>query len=75
MAYTASAQTYTKDAQGNYTQVKSDTTKGKTSAKPTGKTFTDLKGVRYPIFISKNGKLFYIRVAKTSGKPYNVYIK
>ena len=67
------AQSIKQDAAGNYYQ---DSTKtAKTSAKPTGKTFTDKKGVKYPVMISKNGKLFYVKTAVKSGNTYSVYIK
>lgn len=64
---TASAQTV-KDSSGNYHAQRSET------AKPTGKTFTDSKGVVYPLLISARGKLFYLRTSKT-GNIYKVYIK
>jgi len=66
------AQSIKQDAAGNYYQ---DSTKTKTSAKATGKMFTDKKGVKYPVMISKNGKLFYVKTAVKSGNTYNVYIK
>lgn len=63
------AQTVTKDAQGNYhATAKTD------SAKATGKTFTDSKGNTYPVFVSRNGKLFYLRTSK-SGNIYKAYLK
>lgn len=60
----------TKD--GNYIAVKSEARK--TEAKNTGKTYTDTKGIVYPVMISKNGKLFIIRTSKT-GRTYNQYLK
>lgn len=68
------AQSIKKDAQGNYIAVRDTTKKMNVNAKLTGKTFTDLKGVKYPVFISKNNKLFYIKTSK-AGNQYNVYIK
>lgn len=68
------AQTVKKDASGNYYQVKADSSVRVSTAKPTGKTFTDLKGNKFPIMISKNGKLFYIKTSK-AGNKYNVYLK
>ncbi len=65
----ATAQTVKQDAAGNNYAVKSDST-----SKPTGKTFTDSKGVKYPVMLSKTGKLFYVRTSK-SGNTYNSYIK
>lgn len=69
----ASAQTVKTDQAGNYTQVKKETLK--TEPKDTGKTFTDLKGNTYPVYESKNGKLFYVRTSAKTGNKYNVYIK
>ena len=72
LSFGLSAQTVTKDAQGNYIAVKATETTEK--AKDTGKTFTDTKGNVYPVFISKNGKLFVIRTSKT-GSQYKQYLK
>jgi hypothetical protein len=63
----------TKDAQGNYLQVKSD--HESTPAKITGKTFTTSKGEVFPVMESKNGKLFIVRTAKVSGKQYKQYLQ
>lgn len=63
----------TKDANGNYIQVKA--AKDSTTAVNTGKTFTDLKGNVYPVMETKKGKLYIVRVSKTSGKSYNQYLK
>src|SRR5436190_1601661 len=68
------AQSVTKDAQGNFhaqTRAQQDSS----TATATGKTYTDAKGETYPVFQSKNGKLFVRRVAKTSGRTYNMYLK
>lgn len=59
------------DSKGNYYQVKTDSTK--TTAKPTGKTFTDGKGTVYPVMVSKSGKLFIVRTSK-KGNRYNQYL-
>jgi hypothetical protein len=66
------AQTVKQDANGNFYAIKSnlDTTK----AQSTGKTFTDTKGNVYPILISKNGKLFYMKTSK-AGNVYKCYLK
>jgi hypothetical protein len=69
-----SAQTVKQDAAGNYIAVKATRDSTGTSAKPTGKTYTDTKGNVYPVMISKNGKLFVIRTSKT-GNKYNQYLK
>ena len=68
----SNAQNAKLDATGNYVAV----TKAKETeeAKPMGKTFTDAKGVVYPIFLTKIGKLFIKRISK-AGKEYNQYLK
>jgi hypothetical protein len=61
------------DSKGNYYQ--DSTAKSvKIPAKSTGKTFTDSKGLVYPVFENEKGRIFYIRKSKTSGKSYNVYL-
>ncbi len=68
----ANAQTARQDATGNYVSIKSKM--DSTSAKATGKTYTDDSGNTYPVMISKNGKLFIVRTSKT-GSRYNQYLK
>ena len=36
--------------------------------------YTDSKGVTYPVYISKNNKLFIIKTSKKTGKNYNYYL-
>jgi len=60
------------DANGNYTAIKN--VSAPSGGKPTGKTYTDTKGIVYPVMISKNGKLFIVRTSK-SGNKYNQYLK
>ncbi len=69
---TAHAQHAVKDAQGNYHAVTRSTDTG--ARKPTGKTFTDSKGKSYPLYLSVNGKLYYMRTSR-SGNVYKAYIK
>lgn len=70
IAFTAQAQQHiTKDANGNYTVTKQDTTN-----KATGKTITLADGKVLPLYLSVHGKLFYNRVSK-AGNVYKVYIK
>jgi len=65
------AQSIKQNADGNYTAVaKQDSTQ----AKNTLKTYTDTKGNIYPVWISKNGKLFIKRISKTTNKSYNQYL-
>lgn len=69
----ANAQTSVKlDQSGNYVAVSAG--KDSVSYKPTGKTFTTSKGETFPVYISKNGKLFIIRTSK-SGNQYRTYLK
>ncbi len=58
------------DGSGNYVAVKSV----QDSAKATGKTFTDSKGIVYQLMQSAKGKLYYTRISKT-GNEYKVYLK
>lgn len=58
-------------ADGNYVAISGNNT---TEAKDTGKTYTDAKGNKYPVYISKNGKLFVIRTS-AKGNKYNQYLK
>lgn len=63
---------------GNVFIEQPDTTKvkkKKSSAKDTGFVYQDKKGNKYPIYVSKNGKYFIIRTAKTTGKEYPKYLK
>lgn len=66
------AQTVTKDAQGNYIAVKQQLQD--TSLKATGHTYTDNKGKVFPVYISKNGKLFVSRIS-AKGNAYKIYLK
>lgn len=68
-----SAQTQVKtDAQGNYTSV--SVKQAKTPDQFTGKYFIDKDGKKYPVYLSVNNKLYYLRIAKTSGREYRVYL-
>jgi hypothetical protein len=67
LMYTAPARAQmVQDAQGNYTMIIA-------KAQSTGKTFTDAKGVKYPIMQSIRGKLYIVRTSKT-GKTYKQYL-
>ena len=72
LSLTGMAQTkIVKDAAGNYVTVKRPDT---SDNKATGHTFTDLKGNTYPLYISKRGKLFFLKTSK-SGSIYKSYLK
>lgn len=66
----ASAQTV-KPVNGVYKTITKDSVK----AKDSGKVFEDSKGIKYPIWISTNGKYYVVRVSKTTGKEYKQYLK
>ena len=72
LSLTGYAQNVKLDAAGNYIAITKK--KGGTEAKLIGKTFTDAKGIVYPIYLSKNNKMFIIRTSKT-GNEYNQYLK
>ena len=59
------------DLSGNFRTLESPR---EVKAKDTGKTFTDSKGIVYPVYVSVNGKLFVIRTSKKTGKKYNQYL-
>ena len=61
------------DQDGNYVSISKDGTRG--LDKMTGKFYVDNKGIKYAIYESVNGKLYYYKTAKTSGHIYKVYIK
>lgn len=71
-SYHACGQTIRKDAQGNYHAVKDSS---KSVAIPTGKTYTDSKGVVYPVFKTSKGKLFVEKTSGKTGKKYRYYLK
>lgn len=70
---TAFGQGIKKGKDGNYY---ADTTSkaAEKSAKATGKFFFDSKGQKWPVYESKNGKLFALRTSK-SGTQYKQYLK
>jgi len=70
--FSLNAQTVQKTKDGNYIAVVAS--KMAEKPKDTGRTFTDAKGNIYPVFISKGGKLFVIRISK-AGKEYKQYLK
>ena len=67
---TVYSQKVSTDSKGNYIAVKATAETGKA----TGKTYTDSKGNVYPVYESKNGKLYVIRTSKT-GNQYKQYLK
>jgi hypothetical protein len=71
LSFIGLSQSVKMDSTGNYIAVQVQ----KDSATATGKTFTDSKGIKWPVFISKNGKLFVQRISKNTGKEYRQYLK
>jgi hypothetical protein len=74
MSFGASAQgqKVQKDSTGNYTSVSVARTKGIDT--PTGKTFTNSKGEKFPVFLTSTGRLVYYRISKNTGLSYKVYL-
>lgn len=54
-----------------FTQV---TTSKKSEPTKTEYTWKDSKGIEYPIYISKSGACFVIKVSKKTGKEYRQYL-
>ena len=71
-ALSGNAQNVKQDSNGNYSAI--GRVKDSTSATNSGKLYTDAKGNVYPVMISKNGKLFIVRISR-SGLRYNYYLK
>lgn len=58
----------TVDSAGNYISINS------TKSTSTGKTYIDSKGIKYPVYISANKKLFIIAKSAKTGKEYKRYL-
>ena len=59
--------------QGNtFTQVSNKKSTGKETK--TQYTFTDSKGVVYPVYLSSTGKAYIKKVSKKTGKEYKQYV-
>lgn len=67
------AQNAVQDSKGNYTALTRAQADSSTATK-TGKTFTDGKGIVFPVFQTIKGKLFVRKTSKT-GNAYNMYLK
>jgi len=71
LSLTGMAQTkVVKTASGNYQAIKA----AKDTAHFTGHTFIDSKLKEWPVYISANDKMYYLKTSKT-GNVYKVYIK
>ena len=56
----------------NFTQVSNKKSAGKETK--TRYTYTDSKGVVYPVYLSSTGKAFIKKVSKKTGKEYKQYV-
>lgn len=71
---TAFSQNVKVDSKGNYVATHVQHVKD-TVLVSTGKTYTDTKGVVYPVYTTKNNKVFIMRTSKNTGKQYKQYLK
>ena len=67
----SNAQSVTKQG-NNFTQVTNKKSTGKETK--TQYTFTDSKGVVYPVYLSSTGKAYIKKVSKKTGKEYKQYV-
>jgi uncharacterized protein YxeA len=67
------AQNAKQDNNGNYVAITK--AKDNSPASNTGKTYTDSKGTKFEVFVTKNGKLFINRISKKTNLPYKMYLK
>ena len=72
-----SAQTKVKqDSDGNYVPVKTEKSviKAKSIETKTGKTYTDSKGNKYPVYLTSTGREVILRTSAKTGKEYKQYL-
>ena len=73
LSWNAGVQAQSVQKQGNnFTQVSNKKSAGKETK--TQYTYTDSKGVVYPVWLSSTGKAFIKKVSKKTGKEYKQYI-
>ena len=65
------AQSVTRNG-NSFTQVSNKKSTGKETK--TQYTYTDAKGVKYPVWLSSTGKAFIKKVSKKTGKEYKQYV-
>ena len=58
----------------NFTQVSNPKAKSASKETKTSFTYTDNKGIVYPVFLSSTGKAFIKKVSKKTGKEYRMYV-
>jgi hypothetical protein len=69
----ASAQvSTTRDSSGNFKSVSKSRS---SSCSKTGYTYTDSKGVVYPVYVNDSGRYFVVRTSKKTGNEYKQYLK
>ena len=76
LAFMVGAPIFAQDVkrEGNtFVQVQSDKVSLKNDTK-TQYTYKDKNGKEYPIYLTKNGKAFIIRVSKKNGREYKQYL-
>ena len=69
---TADGQTFSRDAQGNYSAAPKSQEATRDSA--TVYTFTDPTGKVWPVYVGSKGAHYVARVSKKSGKYYRQYL-
>lgn len=72
LSLSTQAQNVKQDSNGNYIAIKQH--KEAQQPVPTGHTYTDSKGITYPVYSTTAGKLFIIRTSK-AGNQYKQYLK
>lgn len=68
LSMTATAQNY------NASDFVDNKAKTEQTEQKTTMTYTDLKGVRYDVYRTKNGALYIKRISKKTGKEYKYYL-
>lgn len=71
--FSSSAQQVKQTSDGNYIAVKTVRTDS-VKVIETGHFFVDLNGNKLPVYQSKNGKLYVIRISRNTQKPYKYYL-
>lgn len=57
-------------ANGNFKAIKTESQ----NFTKTSKTYTDSKGVEYPVFVTTKGKYFVLKISKKTGNEYRYYL-
>lgn len=78
LSFAASAQVVAKKtADGNYQQTEAPAKTAEqltAGCEKSAAMFTDKAGAKHAVYLSKNGKMFYVATSK-AGKPYRRYFK